>query len=101
MRQLREVSAGDGYASQSTLRLHFGLGEAAVVEEMTVRWPASGLVERFEDVAGDRIVALTEGSGRLVEKRYLAAPAELAAPMVEPVTEPEPEPVATGAAKES
>jgi hypothetical protein len=92
VRQLREVSAGDGYASQSTLRLHFVLGEAAVAEEMTVRWPASGLVERFEDVAGDRIVALTEGSGRLVEKRYREAPGELPAPLpaAEPVEEPEP-----------
>jgi hypothetical protein len=73
VRQLREVSAGDGYASQSTLRLHFGLGEAAGAGEVTVRWPVSGRVERFENVAGDRIVALVEGSGRLVEKRYPAA----------------------------
>jgi hypothetical protein len=88
VRQLREVSAGDGYASQSTLRLHFGLGEATVAEEMTVRWPASGLVERFEGVAGDRIVALTEGSGRLVEKRYLPAQEAPPAPRVEPVAKP-------------
>jgi hypothetical protein len=73
VRQLREVAAGDGYASQSTLRLHFGLGEAAGADEVTVRWPASGIVERFTDVAGDRIVALAEGSGRLVEKRYRSA----------------------------
>jgi len=79
VRQLREVTAGDGYASQSMLRLHFGLGEAAGVDEMTVRWPASGLVERFRDVAGDRIVALAEGSGRLVEKRYLPAERQPAA----------------------
>ncbi|HXO28825.1 MAG TPA: CRTAC1 family protein, partial [Thermoanaerobaculia bacterium] len=88
VRQLREVSAGDGYASQSTLRLHFGLGEAPGAEEMTVRWPASGLVERFENVAGGRIVALVEGSGRLVEKRYLPAQEAPSAPRVEPVAEP-------------
>jgi hypothetical protein len=70
LRQLREVSAGDGYASQSALRLHFGLGEAVVADMLTVRWPASGKVERFENVAADRIVALVEGTGRLVEKRY-------------------------------
>jgi hypothetical protein len=72
LRQLREVSAGDGYASQSALRLHFGLGEAATVDELTVTWPASGIVERFENVAADRIVALTEGGGELVERRYEA-----------------------------
>jgi hypothetical protein len=87
VRQLREVTAGDGYASQSTLRLHFGLGDAAGAGEMTVRWPVSGIVERFENVAGDRIVALTEGTGRLVEKRYPADP--LAAPAERPAAERE------------
>lgn len=60
-RQIREVQAGDGYASQSSLRLHFGLGEAAKVDEMTVRWPASKSEQRFRDVPADRIVRVTEG----------------------------------------
>jgi hypothetical protein len=98
VRQLREVAAGDGYASQSTLRLHFGLGEAPVADEVTVRWPASGIVERFTGVAGDRIVALAEGSGRLVEKRYPAAPAAAPAPEKEqPAAEREELAVTAGA----
>jgi len=100
VRQLREVSAGDGYASQSTLRLHFGLGEAAVAEEVTVRWPVSGLVERFANVAGDRIVALTEGSGRLVEKRYPPATAAAAPVPAEPPTAEREELVAAGVTKD-
>ena len=68
--QTREVVAGDGYAQQSALRLHFGLGErTAKIDEMVVRWPASGTVQRFRNVPVDRIVEITEG-GRLVEKRY-------------------------------
>jgi hypothetical protein len=59
--QIREVTAGDGYASQSSLRLHFGLGEATRVDELTVRWPASKTVQQFRDVAADRIVHVTEG----------------------------------------
>jgi len=84
VRQLREVSAGDGYASQSTLRLHFGLGEAAGADEVTVRWPVSGLVERFENVASDRIVALTEGTGRLIERRYPTSWSAAIGDMAEP-----------------
>jgi hypothetical protein len=68
----REVTAGDGYASQNMLRLHFGLAGAARVEELTVKWPASGTVQRFTNVPADRIVQVTEGGG-LVEKRYGAA----------------------------
>ncbi|HEY7214960.1 MAG TPA: CRTAC1 family protein [Thermoanaerobaculia bacterium] len=68
-RLTREVAAGDGYASQSMLRLHFGLGGARRIEELTVRWPASGTMQRFRGVAAGRIVHITEG-GRLVEKSY-------------------------------
>jgi hypothetical protein len=68
-RLTREVAAGDGYASQSMLRLHFGLGDARRVDELTVRWPASGIVQRFHDLAAGRIVRITEGGG-LVEMRY-------------------------------
>ncbi len=70
--QSREVVLGDGYGSQNALRLHFGLGGAAAVDELVVRWPASGIVQRFASVAGNRIVEITEGSDRLVEKRYPA-----------------------------
>jgi hypothetical protein len=69
-RQVREVALGDGYGSQNSLRLHFGLGSQAAVDEMTVRWPRSGLVQRFRGIAAGRIVEVTEGRDRLVEKRY-------------------------------
>ena len=52
------------------LRLHFGLGEARRVDELTVRWPRSGTVQTFRDVAGGRIVEVVEGREELVEKRY-------------------------------
>ncbi len=68
----REVVAGDGYASQNMLRLHFGLGDAERVEELTVRWPVSGTVQRFSDLGANRLLEITEG-GALVEKRYGAA----------------------------
>ncbi|HSS49487.1 MAG TPA: CRTAC1 family protein, partial [Thermoanaerobaculia bacterium] len=57
----REVVAGDGYASQNMLRLHFGLGAAATVDELTIKWPASGTVQHFQNVPADRIVKVTEG----------------------------------------
>ncbi len=73
--QMREVALGDGYGSQNSLRLHFGLGgpsEAPVVDELTVRWPRSGVVQRFHDVVANRIVELREGRQRVVEKDYSA-----------------------------
>jgi hypothetical protein len=69
--QMQEVVLGDSYASQSSLRLHFGLGTVDKVDELTVRWPASGTVQTFRDVPAGRIVQITEG-GDLAEKRYEA-----------------------------
>lgn len=38
--QLQVVTAGDGYASQGTRRLHFGLGKDARVEKVEIQWPS-------------------------------------------------------------
>jgi hypothetical protein len=61
---LRFVDGGNGFASQSTKRLHFGLAETAVVERLEVLWP-SGLRQSFAQVAADHIYRLVEGGPRL------------------------------------
>ena len=58
---IREVNGGNGYASQSSVRLHFGLGSAAKVDSLEIRWP-SGLKEKFE-VPVNKISTLREGTG--------------------------------------
>jgi hypothetical protein len=58
---VREVNGGNGYASQSTARLHFGLGAATKIDAVEIRWP-SGRVEKVS-VAVDRIVTVKEGTG--------------------------------------
>lgn len=47
---------------------------AGRVDLLTVRWPRSGIVQTFRDVAGGRIVEVTEGRHELVEKVYGGAP---------------------------
>jgi ASPIC and UnbV/FG-GAP-like repeat len=73
MQQMREVILGDGYGSQSTLHLHFGLDQAAQVDEMIVRWPRSGITQRFEHVAANRYYEIKEGQTQLVAKPYGAS----------------------------
>jgi len=34
------------------------------------KWPQSGTVQRFHDLAADRILEITEGKDQLVEKHY-------------------------------
>ena len=63
---MQEVRGGGSYYSQNDLRLHFGLGTAANVERLEVRWP-NGLEESWADVEINRIHTLKEGTGRAVE----------------------------------
>ena len=58
----QEVRSGDGYISQSDLRLHFGLGQAAKADKIVIRWP-SGLVETLKDLPANQYYVVREGSG--------------------------------------
>ncbi len=58
--QTQEVRSGGGYISQSDFRLHFGLGTASKVDVVEIRWP-SGLVQRLEHIAVNRIIKIREG----------------------------------------
>jgi len=69
-RQTREITLGDGYGSQNSLRQYFGLSDADTVDELTVKWPKSGIVQKFTGVTGNRIVEITEGKDMLIEKNY-------------------------------
>lgn len=62
MTQTREVKAGSSYLGQNELRAHFGLGQAARIDRLEVRWP-SGTVERFERLEANQIVTIVEGRG--------------------------------------
>ncbi len=59
--QFREVNGGNGYASQSTRRLHFGLGRAERADRVEIRWP-SGAVEKVS-LPINRISHVEEGKG--------------------------------------
>ena len=61
------------FLSQSPALLHLGLGDAATVDRLTIHWP-SGEVQRFEKLAADRHLRITEGSDQL---RTLSARSQL------------------------
>ena len=61
--QVQEVRGGGSYMSQNDLRVHFGLAATATVDRLQVRWP-NGREEEWTGIAADRIVTLTEGTGK-------------------------------------
>jgi len=63
MKQREDVISGGSYLSTNDPRPHFGLGQATTVDALEVHWP-SGKVEHFAVPGVDRIVTLTEGTGK-------------------------------------
>jgi hypothetical protein len=61
-----EVRSGSSYDSNSDMRVHFGLGTAARIEWIEIRWP-SGSTEQFTNLSVDEIHSLKEGSGSAVD----------------------------------
>jgi hypothetical protein len=57
--QVAQKKNSTGYLSQSDHRLHFGLGEHAVVDRIEIVWP-SGKVQVLENVRAGRILTITE-----------------------------------------
>jgi enediyne biosynthesis protein E4 len=57
-----EVRSGSSFDSNNDMRVHFGLGAAAKIDWVEVRWP-SGLLEKFENVGVDGVRTITEGTG--------------------------------------
>src|SRR5206468_12531609 len=51
--QIREVDGGNGYAGESTRRVHFGIGSATKINHLEIRWP-SGRIEQV-DVPMNRV----------------------------------------------
>ena len=60
--------------SQSDLRLQFGLGRAAVVDLVEVRWPTTQKVESFTRAEVNQIITIKEGLGIIKAEKYAGVP---------------------------
>ena len=58
-KQIREVRAGGGFLQSNSVPIAFGLGKAARVDELTIRWP-SGIVQTLKDVPVNQVIRITE-----------------------------------------
>ena len=60
-----EVCGGSGYGSQNSLTLHFGLGDATLIDLLTIRW-ANGLVETYTDLMVNQSMTAIENQSLTV-----------------------------------
>lgn len=58
--QVRELFPANSFHSQAPNVVHFGLGDDANVDTLTIRWP-SGKVQVLTNLTGDRHIVVDEG----------------------------------------
>ncbi|HVS66383.1 MAG TPA: tetratricopeptide repeat protein [Thermoanaerobaculia bacterium] len=79
------LRAGDGFLSQSSKWLHFGLGPHLRIEKIAVRWPG-GARETLPGVAADARYSIVEGDGRA--QRWIAPERQVSLRPSAPATTP-------------
>ena len=61
LHQWVQSTSASGYLSQNDPRPHFGLGQHAVVDSLTIHWP-SGTVQTLHNIKADQVLKITEPS---------------------------------------
>jgi hypothetical protein len=56
----REVNSGGSFGS-SPLRREIGIGQASVIDEITIIWPVSGLVQTLKNLKPNQFIKIKEG----------------------------------------
>ncbi len=57
--QMREISAQTGFGGQNPLDIHFGLGDATVIDSMVIEWP-TGISQTMTDIAANQTLEVTD-----------------------------------------
>lgn len=60
--QMREVNAQNSFQGQNDLRVHFGLGNATIIDSVKIIWP-SGTTEYYTNQQVNSFYEITEGIG--------------------------------------
>ena len=58
---VKTLRAGEGFLSQSSKRVHFGLGESSQIRKVVIRWPG-GASQEYAGLEVDRRYELVQGS---------------------------------------
>ncbi len=66
--QVKWLAAGSGYLSQHTKRMHFGLGDRAQAEKVSIHWP-SGETQELGPLAAGFLYEITEGEPQVRSRR--------------------------------
>jgi hypothetical protein len=58
-----DVNSGGSFGA-NPLRKEIGIGSAVIIDELIVKWPTSGIVQVFKNLAPDQFIKITEGNNQ-------------------------------------
>ena len=64
--QTREITPMHGHFTYPSLRVHFGLGDAGVIDTLLIRWP-SGHVDEYLNIQANQFYRAIEDSGLVID----------------------------------
>ena len=82
VRLVRSLRAGEGYISQNSKWVHFGLGDSTAIEKVIIRWP-NGVTESFTGLDADKRYTIRQGEGKAVPAPPAPRQLKLAATVLE------------------
>lgn len=60
--QMREITSVSGHNGQSMMDLHFGIGNASMIDSLIIEWP-SGVKESYANISVNQYLVVTKGLG--------------------------------------
>jgi len=60
-KQIRDVRSGEGFRFMHSLNVHFGIGEATIIDSVYIKWP-SGAIDYIYTPEIDQVLHVVEGS---------------------------------------
>ncbi|MHB1558372.1 MAG: ASPIC/UnbV domain-containing protein, partial [Isosphaeraceae bacterium] len=77
VRSIYRTIGNNGSFGGNPLTETIGLGDAGSVARLVITWPTGGTRQEFQDVAPDRLIAITEGKGtfEVIAQPVLTPPA--------------------------
>lgn len=59
-----DVNSGGSFGA-NPLRKEIGIGRASIIDELTIKWPATGTIQKFKNITPNQFIKIKEGVNQM------------------------------------